>query len=119
MHTEYWRHCSARRMRARRPRSQAQATDYSGGLMSYKIEKVAVLGAGVMGAQIAAHLVNAGLKVLLLDIVPPDLAGKEAPKAAKGTGSASSKEWGLKVSEAGPRNSIVVQGVTAARKLKP
>ncbi len=35
-----------------------------------KIEKVAVIGAGVMGAGIAAHVANAGLPVLLLDIVP-------------------------------------------------
>ncbi len=39
--------------------------------------KAAVLGAGVMGAQIAAHLANAGLEVLLLDIAP-----KEGPKNA-------------------------------------
>jgi 3-hydroxyacyl-CoA dehydrogenase (EC 1.1.1.35) len=36
------------------------------------MEKAAVLGAGVMGAQIAAHLANAGIPVVLLDIVPPD-----------------------------------------------
>jgi 3-hydroxyacyl-CoA dehydrogenase len=40
--------------------------------MSYKIRKVAVLGAGVMGAAIAAHLANVGIPSLLLDIVPPD-----------------------------------------------
>ena len=34
------------------------------------IEKVAVIGAGVMGAGIAAHVANAGLPVILLDIVP-------------------------------------------------
>ena len=34
------------------------------------IERVAVVGAGVMGAGIAAHCANAGLQVLLLDIVP-------------------------------------------------
>ena len=34
------------------------------------IRHVAVLGAGTMGAQIAAHLANAGLPVLLLDITP-------------------------------------------------
>ena len=34
------------------------------------IEKVAVLGAGVMGASIAAHISNAGISVYLLDIVP-------------------------------------------------
>ncbi|MBT4290154.1 MAG: 3-hydroxyacyl-CoA dehydrogenase [Deltaproteobacteria bacterium] len=43
-----------------------------------KIRQVAVLGAGVMGATIAAHLANAGLGVLLLDIVPDDV--KEDPK---------------------------------------
>lgn len=39
--------------------------------MSYSIRKVAVLGAGVMGSGIAAHLANAGIPALLLDIVPP------------------------------------------------
>ena len=33
-----------------------------------KIHSAAVLGAGVMGAQIAAHFANAGLPVLLLDV---------------------------------------------------
>ncbi len=41
--------------------------------MSFKIQKVAVLGSGVMGSGIAAHLANVGLEVLLLDIVPFDL----------------------------------------------
>ena len=36
------------------------------------ISEVTVLGAGVMGAAIAAHLGNAGLRVRLLDIVPKD-----------------------------------------------
>ncbi len=39
------------------------------------IEQAAVLGAGVMGAQIAAHFANAGIPVQLLDVVPP---GQEA-----------------------------------------
>ena len=34
------------------------------------IKQVAVIGAGVMGAGIAAHIANAGVPVLLLDIVP-------------------------------------------------
>lgn len=38
----------------------------------YKIRKVAVLGSGVMGSQIAAHCVNAGLDVLLLDLKSDD-----------------------------------------------
>ncbi|MCF7904810.1 MAG: 3-hydroxyacyl-CoA dehydrogenase family protein, partial [Candidatus Marinimicrobia bacterium] len=36
--------------------------------MAFKIEKVAVLGAGVMGAQIATHLSNAGIPSLLFDM---------------------------------------------------
>jgi len=40
--------------------------------MSYNITHVAVIGAGVMGAGIAAHLANVGIPSLLLDIVPPD-----------------------------------------------
>ncbi len=42
------------------------------------IEKVAVLGAGVMGAGIAAQVANAGLSVLLLDIVPEGSADRNA-----------------------------------------
>ena len=41
--------------------------------MSYEIKKAAVLGAGVMGATIAAHLTNAGIECCLLDIIPPQL----------------------------------------------
>jgi 3-hydroxyacyl-CoA dehydrogenase len=40
--------------------------------MSHRIRKVAVLGAGTMGAAIAAHCANAGLEVDLLDIAPDD-----------------------------------------------
>src|SRR6266536_4175673 len=36
-----------------------------------RIHKVAVLGAGTMGARIAAHFANAGVPAYLLDIVPP------------------------------------------------
>jgi 3-hydroxyacyl-CoA dehydrogenase len=42
------------------------------------IEKAAVLGAGVMGAQIAAHLANAGVPVMLLDIVPEGADNRNA-----------------------------------------
>ena len=42
-----------------------------------QINRVAVLGAGVMGATIAAHLANAGLDVLLLDMVPKELSDRE------------------------------------------
>jgi len=40
--------------------------------MAREIKKVAVIGAGVMGAAIAAHVTNAGLAVVLLDIVGKD-----------------------------------------------
>lgn len=41
-----------------------------------EIKKVAVIGAGVMGAGIAAHVANAGIEVLLLDIVPEGAANR-------------------------------------------
>ena len=43
----------------------------------FQVKKVAVLGAGVMGAQIAAHLVNCKIPVVLFD-----LPAKEGPKNA-------------------------------------
>ena len=50
--------------------------------MPYQIRKAAVLGAGVMGAAIAAHLANVGIPSLLLDIVPPN-AGKDRSVIAR------------------------------------
>ena len=57
----------------------------------FNVRKVAVLGAGVMGAQIAAHLVNCKVPVVLFD-----LAAKE-----------------------GPKNGIVTKAVEGLKKLKP
>lgn len=57
----------------------------------FNVKKVAVLGAGVMGAQIAAHLVNVKVPVVLFD-----LAAKE-----------------------GPKNGIVLKAVEGLKKLKP
>ena len=45
------------------------------------IKNVAVLGSGIMGSRIACHFANAGLNVLLLDILPKELS--EAEKAKK------------------------------------
>ena len=45
--------------------------------MTYQIHRVAVLGAGTMGAAIAAHAANAGLSVDRLDIAPPGAQGKD------------------------------------------
>ncbi len=42
------------------------------------IKKAAVIGAGVMGAGIAAHLTNAGVEVILFDIVPKDAKNRNA-----------------------------------------
>ena len=45
--------------------------------MTTPIRSVCVIGGGVMGSGIAAHLANAGVRVLLLDIVPPNLTDAE------------------------------------------
>jgi len=45
--------------------------------MSYRIEKVGIIGAGTMGGGIAAHLANIGIPVVLLDIVTPGLSEAE------------------------------------------
>ena len=60
-------------------------------MQRFQVKQVAVLGAGVMGAQIAAHLVNVGVPVLLFD-----LPAKE-----------------------GPKNGIVTRAVEGLKKLKP
>jgi len=59
-----------------------------------RINKVAVLGAGTMGARIAAHFANAGVPSYLLDIVPPD-------------------------ADAPARNKIAAAGLEGAKKSKP
>ena len=46
--------------------------------MTYRIDKVGVVGAGTMGGGIAAHLANIGIPVVLLDIVTPGLSAEEA-----------------------------------------
>ena len=57
----------------------------------FQVRKVAVLGAGVMGAQIAAHLVNVKVPVVLFDLPAKD----------------------------GPKNGIVTKAVEGLKKLKP
>ncbi len=71
-----------------------------------QINKVAVLGAGVMGATIAAHLANAGLEILLLDIVPKELDKQEEAK-------------GLTLDSAVVRNRIAQNGLQGLLKMKP
>jgi 3-hydroxyacyl-CoA dehydrogenase len=71
-----------------------------------QINKVAVLGAGVMGATIAAHLGNAGIEVLLLDIVPG-----EPNDAEKGAG--------LGLNDRAVRNRIASQALDGLLSMKP
>jgi len=74
--------------------------------MRRPIEKAAVLGAGTMGARIAAHLANAGIACYLLDIVPAELTADE-------------KRKGLTLERPAVRNRIVLAGLEAARKSRP
>jgi 3-hydroxyacyl-CoA dehydrogenase len=67
-----------------------------------RIHKVAVLGAGTMGARIAAHFANAGVPSYLLDIVPPDAASSSVPSVVNPL-----------------RNKIAAAGLDAAKKSKP
>ena len=48
--------------------------------MEKKIKRAGVIGAGVMGATIAAHLANVGIETILLDIVPPKLTDEDKKK---------------------------------------
>lgn len=54
--------------------------------MARPIRRAAIIGAGVMGSGIAAHLANAGVEVFLMDIVPPQLseAERKSKKARDG-----------------------------------
>ncbi|GIW23214.1 MAG: 3-hydroxyacyl-CoA dehydrogenase [Candidatus Sericytochromatia bacterium] len=74
--------------------------------MKYKIEKVAVLGSGVMGSQIAAHLANVGITSYLLDITPKELTPEEEAK-------------GLNLQSKEVRNRIVNKGLEFAKTIKP
>src|SRR5687768_5989271 len=71
-----------------------------------RIEKAAVLGAGTMGAQIAAHLANARVPTLLLDISPRDLTAEEKAK-------------GLTLDAKEVKDRIARNGLEAAKKAKP
>lgn len=71
-----------------------------------RIKKAAVLGSGVMGSGIAAHLANVGIPTLLLDIVPKELTAEEKAKG-----------WTLEHKQV--RNRIVNQAVERLLKQKP
>jgi len=48
--------------------------------VNYSVNRAMVIGSGVMGAGIAAHLANAGVPVYLIDIVPTKLTPEEEGK---------------------------------------
>jgi len=77
------------------------------------IQKVAVLGAGVMGSGIAAHVANAGISVLLLDMVPPNLTDIEKKdRTARNRFAASGLDKALKSKPASfthPRGAELVE----------
>ena len=63
--------------------------------MTLQVRKAAVLGAGVMGAQIAAHLANANVPVVLFDLTakegdPSGVAKRAIEKSEKAVASAGS-----------------------------
>jgi 3-hydroxyacyl-CoA dehydrogenase len=74
--------------------------------MSCEIKRVAVLGAGVMGAGIAAHMANAGIPCYLLDIVPGELLEPE-------------KKKGLTLQHPQVRSRFAINGKQNALKTKP
>lgn len=74
--------------------------------MTDKIKKVAVLGAGVMGSGIAAHLANAGVPCYLIDIVPKELTEEE-------------RERGLSLESPQVKNRFSIKGIEYALNSKP
>ncbi|MER3376645.1 MAG: 3-hydroxyacyl-CoA dehydrogenase/enoyl-CoA hydratase family protein [Allomuricauda sp.] len=74
--------------------------------MKRHINKVAVIGSGIMGSGIACHFANIGVEVLLLDIVPRELNDKEKAK-------------GLTLEDKVVRNRLVNDALATALKSKP
>ena len=74
--------------------------------MHREIRKVGVLGAGVMGSGIAAHLANAGVPSLLLDIVPPKLAPED-------------EKAGLTLKDRRFRNKFALAGIETIKTSRP
>ena len=84
----------------------------------FLVKKVAVLGAGVMGAQIAAHLVNCKVPVVLFDLPDnkaPTLPASLGSVPPEGAGSALGRPGG----EAGSKNGIVSRAIEGLKKIKP
>jgi len=74
--------------------------------MKRTINKIAVIGSGIMGSGIACHFANIGVEVLLLDIIPRELNDKEKAK-------------GLTLDDKIVRNRLVNNALAASLKSKP
>src|ERR1700682_3615873 len=85
--------------------------------MRRNIEKVVVLGAGTMGARIAAHVVNAGVWCALLDMVPPESSTEKIRRGLTVASRAGAGSTWSPPQEV--RNRIVGAGLAAAAKSRP
>ncbi|MBE9913531.1 3-hydroxyacyl-CoA dehydrogenase/enoyl-CoA hydratase family protein [Paenibacillus donghaensis] len=74
--------------------------------MNKTIRKAAVIGSGIMGSGIAAHLANVGISCLLLDVVPKQLTEEEAVK-------------GLTLENPAVRNRLALSAIAKLAKTKP
>jgi 3-hydroxyacyl-CoA dehydrogenase len=74
--------------------------------MKYQFHRAVVIGSGTMGAAIAAHLANVGIRVTLLDIIPNQPTLDEEKK-------------GLTLKDKAVRNRIVQEGLDRAMKSRP
>lgn len=75
-------------------------------MVKRRINKVAVIGSGIMGSGIACHFANIGVEVLLLDIIPRELTQRESDK-------------GLTLNDSVVRNRLVNDALQTAIKSKP
>lgn len=85
------------------------------------LSTAAVIGSGVMGAGIAAHLANAGLRVLLLDMLPRHLRESKVESGSgenAGVGSAGSSSGSGKQSRA-ERNALALKAIAGMAKAVP
>ena len=75
-------------------------------MINKRINKIAVLGSGIMGSRIACHFANIGVEVLLLDIAPKELTEQEQTK-------------GLALNHPAVKNRIVNTALQTAIKTNP
>lgn len=74
--------------------------------MHKPIQRAVVIGAGTMGAQLAAHLANTSVRTTLLDIVPRELTPAE-------------EESGLSLDDREVRDRLATEGLQSALKVRP